>query len=258
MTASSVTFAEARRISPEGARMVADAADAWVATISEPDGSTRVLPRGTDVRLEGFGSSVQIVVALDPTTSQPVYDTVTYTKSPGVAIVAFGRDAHHVLRFLWLSQERPFADNPDATDGKAGCLIFGQIPTGFIQIEPGQDVIKAIADGACRELREETGVARVLNVEVPTPIVYWHDPTHFTNVTYVAFVEVDLSTLSRPACSHEDGERIREVEQLTIGELFARIQKGRTADGVIHQMGLSLGPLMMFLAYHPELFREAI
>jgi 8-oxo-dGTP pyrophosphatase MutT (NUDIX family) len=256
MTKPFVTFAESRQINPKKTEEIADAGGAWTVTVFEPDGNTRVLPRGSDVCLDGFSGSARIVVVLDPDTGQPVYDKLLYSQKPGVAIVAFDRDARDAVRFLWLSQERPFADDPDSRES-AGSLVFGQIPMGFFTPKPNQDVDDAITDAVRRELKEEAGVTRVISIEIPTPKVYWADPTCFTNGTYVAFAEVEFTAVGGPERGHDDGERIRRAEHLTVRELLSCIRQGRTPDGVIHHMGLSLGPLMMFFARHPELFVEA-
>lgn len=250
-----ITFAEAWHLYPEETGAVADAKGAWCAQVTPPSGSeVQTPPPGTSIHLEGFAGSVELVVALNPKTGKPLYDKLLYRQKPGVAIVAWGRDAMGHIRLVWLTQDRPFAVDPDDPERD---LVFGQIPMGFFKPQPGQSTKDAIMDGVRRELKEETGVREVQDIEIPEPKIMWQDPTFMQNGTYVAFAKVTLADVDEPEQGHADGERIRKVELLTIRDLLDCIRQGRTEDGVDYHMGLSLGPVMMFLAHHPEVLEEA-
>ncbi len=112
-----------------------------------------------------------------------------------------------------------------------------------------------------RELKEETGINQqdVLKIEIPEPATLWQDPTCMTNGTYVAFVQVNTSSFTvSQQHTHIDGEDIRKVEFLSVSEILKRTAQGRTSDGVVHHMGISLAPLMIFFARHPECFTSKV
>lgn len=255
MSDAYVSFAKARLINSEKTEAIANAANAWQATVTEPDAPTYQSASGSDIRLEGFAGSVELVVSLDAS-GQPLYDKLIYAQKPGVVIVAWGRDADGTVRIPVLTQERPFAENPDEPEEQRP-LLFGQVPMGFFKPQPGQSTDDAIKDAAQRELREETGVTDIIRIEIPRPRVYWQDPTFMKNGTYVAFAEVALRPMA-PETGHRDGERIRSVELLTVPELLARIAQGCTPAGVHYHMGVSLGPVLMFFARHPECLKESL
>ena len=77
------------------------------------------------------------------------------------------------------------------------------------------------------------------------------DPTIFEISPQVFFVEVDLNQVSAP--QQDLGERILQVNWLTIPELWADIRQGKLEDGSIVRAGNSLAALLVFLAHHKEL-----
>jgi ADP-ribose pyrophosphatase YjhB (NUDIX family) len=245
------SYADCRALHPQKTADVASSQDRWRLVVNTPDGSAFTAPPGSDVFLNGFAGTVELVVALSDD-GTPMYDKVVYQQHPGVMIVAWGRDAEGVVRIAYLTQVRPFAIDPDSSE--PGAPVFGQIPGGFLEPGTAGNLQTRIEHAVRRELAEETGVTRVLSIELPEPLTYWPDPTFMSNGTYVAFAEIELHSTPGHADAASDGEDIRRVEFITIPDLLARIAQGRTPDGAIHHMGLSLGPLMMFFARHPELF----
>ncbi|MDO8592391.1 MAG: NUDIX hydrolase [bacterium] len=248
-----VTFAEARRIDFKQTEKIASQPSAWKARVTLPDGSVLTLPPGCDLKLEGFSGFAQLVVALDGK-GEPIYDKLLYSQKSGVAIVAWGRDAGGTTKLAYLEQARPFADDPEHPE--PGLLVFGQIPMGFLTAADRELPLKEGVERAVhRELREEAGIREVIEIEIPEPATCWQDPTLIRNGTLVAFAQVVLPVSDDPSgLTAGDGEDIRKIEFLSVKEIRRRIAAGKTADGVIHHMGISLAPLMMFFARHPELF----
>ncbi len=248
-----VTFAEARVIDPQKTHEIATDRDAWTLKVTGPDGEEIVIPPGSDISFDGFAGSGQVVVALDGN-GQPRYDKFLYEQKPGVAIVAWGL-AGGTVKLFCLKQLRPFAYDPQDPEKE---FVFGQIPMGFFsRADRKLPLQEGIESAVRRELQEEVGVGEdeIIKVEIPSLSTLWAEPTFLRNGTYVAFAQINLNAATcEPQGGHGDGERIQGVELIPASEMLVRIKVGRTPDGVVYQMGESLGPLIMFFTRHPEFF----
>lgn len=249
------TFTETRISNPKGVERVANDRGAWMVSVNTKDGQIRI-PPGSDVRLDGFSGSAELVVACDPKTGEPLYDKLLYRQKPGVAIVAWGRDPETAaVKLAYLTQERPFAEDPEWPREEKP-LRFGQIPMGFLNREERELLARgnthgAVQAAATREVQEEIGCT-VIKMHVPTVATLWQDPTFIQNGTYVAFARVDIASRGEPTGDPNEHESIHKVEFLTIPEVMTRLRLGRTGDGTLHHMGTSLGPLMLFFAHYAE------
>ncbi|MEN9557880.1 MAG: hypothetical protein RL141_249 [Candidatus Parcubacteria bacterium] len=243
------TFAQCREVDPAKTAAIAAQANAWKVHIVDPDGNEISIPPGSDVSFTGPSGSGRIGVACSDT-GDFQYDKFVLEQFPGVAVVAWGvKDG--VVKLAWLTQTRPFAVDQERP-GRTKPIAFGQIPMGFIETRFDKSLENLIYDAVVRELQEETGADHVISVSMPDPGTYWQDPTCMSNGTYVAFAQVDLGRIS--ATTQHGHEQIKKAEFLPVEEVLRRISKGWTEDGVVHHMGLSLGPLMMFFARFPHFF----
>lgn len=248
-----VSFAEARAIDAQKTQAIAGGYGAWTLKVVDPAGQEIAIPPGSDISFDGFSGSGRVVVVLDKN-GQPQYDKFLYEQKPGVAIVAWG-EAGGTVKLVCLKQLRPFAYDSAEPEKE---IVFGQIPMGFFSRPdrelPQQEGMKSAVR---RELKEEIGANEedIIQIEIPNLPTLWADPTFLRNGTYVAFAQINLETVKcGPQGDHGDGEQIQKVELVSVHEMLARIAAGRTADGVVYNMGESLGPLLMFFTRYPQFF----
>ena len=197
---------------------------------------------GADWEATSAFGTVKSRVMVDPQGS-PLFDRPVYAEAAGAEIVVWGYDEHRNVRIALLSIERQVpldSENPESN----AAVYFAEIPMGF------RDDAESGEEAAAREAKEETGATVVLQVTQPVCPFLNQDPTIFETSPQVFFVEVDLNQVS--ASRQDPGERILQVNWLTIPELWAAILQGKLEDGSFLRAGNTLGALLMFLAHHQE------
>lgn len=220
----------------------------WTLRVKESGGKTHEFVGADWEAVSRFGEVRNVVVfGLD---GKPSFDRPEYREAPNVNMVAWGiKDG--IAHIAILHEARPHADNPVNPSSK-NPMVFGQIPMGFLNKLLGQDrKFEPGANGAVREIVEETGATAVISVR--QSLFPWHNP----NPTFVAtwselyFVQVDLDKIEALKPSH--GEMIYKAEYIPVAELMERIRKGQH-KGALYRAATTLSILMIFFATYPQYF----
>ncbi len=184
-------------------------------------------------------------------------------EAPNVNVVAWGVDEDGTVRIAVLRQPRPAADDPSrpGLDGHPP-VVFGQIVMGFLEETSDADGSRRLetsVEGAVREVAEEAGAIRVIEVAMPECPEHNPNPSFVASWSRIVFVKVDLGRRESPGSVPVAGDSFREevidaVEFLSVPELLRRIRDGRDATGAVYRSGVSNAVLMVFFACYPEFF----
>lgn len=213
------------------------------------------MPPETEWEVRSRHGGIKTAVVMHPD-GTPNFDRPIVYEAPATNVVAWG------WRRRWLRkpeacvavirQPRPHADDPENqwTDGHTP-IVFGQLPMGFREKLLGGK-FETAADGAVREVGEETGATAV--IRVVTPKCPWHNPnpTFVGSWTDILFVEVDLDKVEK--LKADRNEPIYSAEYVPVRELLRRIREGKDDEGAVYRMCTANSLWFIFFATFPELW----
>lgn len=227
----------------------------WILKVRHLDGTVEEFPPGTDWEAVSRWGAVRSSVVTKPDGS-PLYDRPRYDETPGVLVVAWGKDKKTgEIKVAMISQAHPHADNVFDTESDES-MVFQQIPMGFLDKTIGKDQLEKfepLEEGAKREAREEAGAAIVKNVSFPEYSNQYNSPSFSGTSSFLAFIEVDLDRVDNLKIDRE--EQIFKAEYISLSKLMDNIKKGKTENGYA-RLGISNSAVLIFLS-HLDSFRNA-
>lgn len=219
----------------------------WILRVKHLDGRTEEMPPGTDWEAISKWGAVRTAVVTKPD-GTPDFDRPRYDESPGVVVVAWGRDGKTgKIKVAMISQARPHADN-SFDKSSVENMVFEQTPMGFLDKMVGEDQLEkfeSLEDGAKREAGEEAGVIAIKDISYPEYSEQYNSPSFIGTSNSLAFVEVDLDKVD--VLKIDRKEQIYQAEYIYLDRLIDNIKKGKTEMGYA-RLGTSNSAILIFLS----------